>query len=275
MNFEVKIWGCRGSIPVSSPEHLRFGGSTACVEVCINGEVIIIDAGSGIRELGTALVARGINRAHLLISHGHYDHIMGLPFFYPVYNPNMQLDLWSGHTNGMPSTREIISGFMREPYLPVTLDIMRAKMKFHDVTAGEQLQLGNGITALSCHTNHPGGCLAWRVSDGKRAVVYLSDHEHGNAKIDKQLLKFAKGADLMIYDAMYTDEEYESSKRGFGHSTWSKGCNLAKRAGVSQLLLFHHAPERTDSQMEDIESRAHKVFAGACAARDGQIVKLS
>lgn len=274
MSFEIKIWGCRGSIPVSSPDHVRFGGSTACIEININGNIIIIDAGSGIRELGTDLLKRGTRVANLLLSHGHYDHIMGLPFFYPVYNAEMQLHMWSGHTNSNPCTHDIISDFMREPYLPVSLDIMHASMNFYDVKEGAEVDLGNGNKAVSCATNHPGGCFAWRVTDGKRVFVYWSDHEHGDDEIDARLTRFAKDADVLIYDAMYTDEEYPSMKKGFGHSTWRKGCEFAQKAGVQQLLLFHHAPERTDSQLEAIEARAHKVFSGASAARDGQIIKL-
>ena len=274
MSFEIKIWGCRGSIPVSSPDHLRFGGSTACVEININDDVIIIDAGSGIRELGTDLLKRGTRVANLLLSHGHYDHIMGLPFFYPVYKADMQLHLFSGHTNNNPCTHDIISDFMREPYLPVSLDIMQANMNFYDVKEGAEVDLGTGNTAVSCATNHPGGCCAWRVTDGTHSFVYWSDHEHGDDEVDARLTQFAAGADVLIYDAMYTDDEYPSMKKGFGHSTWRKGCEFAQKAGVKQLLLFHHAPERTDSQLEAIEAMAHKVFAGASAARDGQIIKL-
>ena len=259
---------------MSSPDHLRFGGSTACVEININGNIIIIDAGSGIRELGTDLIKRGTRVANLLLSHGHYDHIMGLPFFHPVYKDDMQLHLFSGHTNSNPCTHDIISDFMREPYLPVSLDIMHASMNFYDVKEGAEIDLGNGNTAVSCATNHPGGCFAWRVTDGNHSFVYWSDHEHGNDAIDARLTKFAEDADLMIYDAMYTDEEYPSRKKGFGHSTWRKGCEFAQKAGVKQLLLFHHAPERTDSQLEAIEAMAHQVFTGASAARDGQIIRL-
>jgi phosphoribosyl 1,2-cyclic phosphodiesterase len=273
MSFEIKIWGCRGSIPVSSPDHLKFGGATACIEININGNYVIIDAGSGVRDLGIQLLELGVQRAHLLISHGHYDHIMGLPFFYPVYKDEMCLDLWSGHTNGSPCTRDIIAGFMQEPYLPVTLDFMHANMNFHDVKQGETLDLGNGISAVSCPTTHPGGCLAWRVNSGKHSFVFWSDHEHGNDEADARLVEFAKDADLMVYDAMYTDEEYPN-KIGFGHSTWRKGCEFAKAANVRQLLLFHHSPERTDEQIEAIEAQAHQLFSGASAARDGQIIRL-
>lgn len=273
MSFEIKIWGCRGSIPVATPENIRFGGSTACVELSINGQTVIIDAGSGIRELGTQILARGTNQAQLLLSHGHYDHLMGLPFFSPVYDRGMKLDIWSGHTGGKPCTRDIIAGFMKEPYLPVTIDIMCANMSFNDIKAGAVLDLGHGITATSAPTNHPGGCLAWRVDCDGQSFVYLSDHEHGKADVDKALVKFAEGADLMVYDAMYTDAEYENRK-GFGHSTWREACKVAKSAGVKELLLFHHAPERTDQALETIEAKAHQLFPGASAARDGHIIRL-
>lgn len=273
MAFEIKIWGCRGSIPVATPENIRFGGSTACVELSINGQTVIIDAGSGIRELGTQILARGTTQAHLLLSHGHYDHLMGLPFFSPVYDRGMKLDIWSGHTGGNPSTRDIIAGFMKEPYLPVTIDIMCANMSFHDIKAGAVLDLGHGISAVSAPTNHPGGCLAWRVDCDGRSFVYLSDHEHGKVGIDKALVSFSQGADLMVYDAMYTDAEYENRK-GFGHSTWREACKVAKQASVKELLLFHHAPERTDRALETIEAQAHQLFPGASAARDGHIIRL-
>ena len=274
MSFQVKIWGARGSIPVASPDHMKFGGSTACVELDINGHKVIIDAGSGIRELGMEIMEKGIACAHLLISHGHYDHVMGLPFFYPVYKTDMQLDIWSGHTNGNPCTRNIIAGFMQEPYLPVNLDLMHANMVFHDIKEAEQIDLGNGISATTCSTNHPGGCLAWRVTDGSKSVVYWSDHEHGDKSIDDKLTAFSKDADILLYDAMYTDKEYPS-KVGFGHSTWRKACEFAASAKAKQLLLFHHSPERTDRQMEAIEADAAKIFPGTRAAHEGQIIKLS
>ena len=273
MSFQVKIWGCRGSIPVATPQNIRFGGSTACIELDINGQTVIIDAGSGIRELGAEITRRGTASAHLLLSHGHYDHVMGLPFFSPVYDRGMKLDVWSGHTDGKPSTREIIAGFMQEPYLPVTIDLMCASLSYHDIKAGSTLDLGNGVTATSCRTNHPGGCLAWRVDNDGCSFVYLSDHEHGNSVVDKALVAFSEGADLMLYDAMYTDREYENRK-GFGHSTWREACKVAQSAGVRELLLFHHAPERTDAELEAIEAQAHSLFSGASAARDGHIVKL-
>jgi phosphoribosyl 1,2-cyclic phosphodiesterase len=274
MPFQVKIWGCRGSIPVATPENIRYGGSTACVELQIGEQTIIIDAGSGIRELGSEIARRGTAHAHLLLSHGHYDHLMGLPFFSPVYDRGMKLDIWSGHTGGAPCTRDIIAGFMKEPYLPVTIDLMCANMRYHDIEAGSTLDLGHGISARSCPTNHPGGCLAWRVDCDGKSFVYLSDHEHGKSDVDEALVAFSEGADLMVYDAMYTDQEYPLRK-GFGHSTWREACKTAKAANVRELLLFHHAPERSDAELEAIEAKAHALFPGAGAARDGHIIKLA
>jgi phosphoribosyl 1,2-cyclic phosphodiesterase len=273
MGFEIKIWGCRGSIPTSSPDQIRFGGATACIEVTAAGQTVIIDAGSGIRELGDRLLSEGTRHAHLLLSHGHYDHIIGLPFFTPVYKSGMALDIWSGNRTSGITTRELISGLLREPYLPITMDFMQAAITFHDVEDGARIELGDELSASCCATNHPGGCLAWRITDGTHSIAYLSDHEHGNEAVDTRLIEFATGADVMIYDAMYTDEEYPS-KTGFGHSTWSKACEFAERAKVDDLVLFHHAPERSDNEVEAIEALAHKRFSRATAARDGQIITL-
>ncbi len=274
MSFTAKIWGCRGSIPVATSQTMRFGGSTACVELQINDQTIIIDAGSGIRELGSEIANRSTAHAHLLLSHGHYDHVMGLPFFAPVYDRTMKLEIWSGHTCGKPTTRALIAGFMQEPYLPVTIDLMCANMSYNDVDRRCTLDLGNGITARSCPTNHPGGCLAWRVDHDGASFVYLSDHEHGVKEIDEELVKFAEGADLMLYDAMYTDKDYPSH-RGFGHSTWREACKTAQAAGVRQLLLFHHAPDRTDAELDAIEAKAHALLPGASAARERQIIDIT
>ena len=223
MSFEIKIWGCRGSIPVASPDHISFGGSTACVEININGHTVIIDAGSGIRELGTELMKRG-TAWPLLLSHGHYDHLMGLPFFYPVYKTDMQLHLVRPHQRQPVHARH---SQLHAGALPAGHARHHVRQhEFHDIREGDEIDLGNGITAVSCATNHPGGCLAWRVTDGK-AFVYRSDHEHGD-KVDASLTAFSKDADVMVYDAMYTDGEYPS-KKGFGHSTWRKACEFAQQ----------------------------------------------
>ncbi|HXU71161.1 MAG TPA: MBL fold metallo-hydrolase [Polyangia bacterium] len=276
--MRVRFWGVRGSIAAAGPETAQVGGNTSCVEVRVDaadghGEtLLILDAGTGLRRLGESL--RAPVDAHLFLSHLHWDHIQGFPFFGPAYAPGNKLTLHApercapdGHV------RAALDAQMRAPHFPVGLDAMRASLSFRAVAAGAQLAIGPA-TVQAAAAKHPNGCLAYRVSAGGRSVVYATDTEHdGSGGIDRDLLELARGADVLVYDAQYTAEEY-AGKRGWGHSTAEEGARLAEAAGVGQLVLYHHDPTHDDWQIARIEAATRARFPNTVAAREGLVLTL-
>ncbi|HEX8046746.1 MBL fold metallo-hydrolase [Rhizobium sp.] len=272
-SFELRFWGARGSIPVSGPEFERYGGNTSCIELRHDGRRIIFDAGTGAREAAAALAKDGVREVDIFFTHSHYDHMIGLPFFKPIYDPGVSVDLWSGHLAGKTTTRQLIGQFMRPPWFPVEPDICRATMGFRDFAAGDTLKPHPGIVIHTAKLNHPGGCVGYRIEWGGRIIALVYDTEHVNGHMDEAALSLMAGADLAIYDTTYTEEEM-SKYQGFGHSTWQEGVRLAKEAGAKRLALFHHAQWRTDKDLDDMQRDARESFPGAFAAFDRQILEL-
>lgn len=269
--FRVRFWGVRGSLPVSGPQFIRYGGNTACVEVQCGRHTLFFDAGSGIRPAGEALMAAAINDFDVFFTHCHYDHIVGLPFFFPFYDPKTRVRLWSGHLAGRMTTWEMLSEFMRPPWFPVRLEICKANLDCKDFVSGDILRPREGIAIRTASLNHPGGCIGYRVEWGGRAIAVITDTEHEPGKLDPAILGLIEGAELVVYDCTYVEEEMQRY-RGYGHSTWQQGVKLCKAAGAKRLALFHHDPARTDAQIEAIEQEAAQAFSGAFAARDGQVL---
>ncbi len=272
--FRVRIWGARGSVPVSGNEFRRYGGNTPCVEMRCGGQILLFDAGSGIRPAGVSVLKSGVSQVHLFFTHFHYDHVLGLPFFAPLYDPSIQLEMWSGHLAGIMSTRQMLHDLMRAPWFPIEVSICRASLMARDFKSGDVLRPGPGITIRTANMNHPGGCIGYRVEFGGRAVAFICDTEHVDGVPDANVLSLIENADLVIYDAAYTDEEMVN-RRGFGHSTWQEGVRLCKMAGAKRLALFHHDPFRTDTELAQIEAKAKATFSGAFAARDGQTLTIA
>jgi phosphoribosyl 1,2-cyclic phosphodiesterase len=276
--MRVRFWGVRGSIAAAGPETAQVGGNTSCVEVRVgDGEdetLLIFDAGTGLRRLGESL--RGPLEAHLFLSHLHWDHIQGFPFFGPAYAPGNRIRLYAPERcapNG--DVRAALDAQMRAPHFPVGLDAMRAELAFGAVAAGAEVKLGAAVTVQAAAAKHPNGCLAYRVTAGGRSVVYATDTEHdASGRLDRQLLELARGADVLIYDAQYTADEY-AGKRGWGHSTAEEGARLAEAAGVSQLVLYHHDPTHDDWQIARIEAATRARFPHTVAAREGLVLSLA
>ncbi|MGI5864955.1 MAG: MBL fold metallo-hydrolase, partial [Myxococcales bacterium] len=204
-------------------------------------------------------------------SHYHWDHIQGLPFFGPAYDPRFSFDIY-GATRGGRGVRELLAGQMTPPYFPVPLETCRAVLTFRSVADGDVLSIGAAkVTVRELH--HPNGALGYRIDCAGRSLVYATDNEHGS-KTDETLVELAEGADVLIYDAMYTPAEYEgdgkTSKVGWGHSTWEAGVSIARRAGVRTLVLFHHDPGRTDQGLEEILGQARRQHPGTLIAREGE-----
>ncbi len=235
---------------------------------------LIFDAGTGIRPAGLSMLQSGVRDMHLFFTHFHYDHVLGLPFFSPLYDPSIRLEIWSGHMAGVMTTKHMLHDLMRAPWFPIEISICRADVVSRNFKPGDVLRPWPEITLRTGSLNHPGGCIGYRVEYGGRAVALISDTEHVDGTPDANVLALIEKADLVIYDAAYTDEEMET-RRGFGHSTWQEGIRLCKAAGAKKLALFHHDPFRTDTELAYIEAQARQAFPGAFAARDGQSLNFA
>ena len=294
--LQIKFWGVRGSCASAGHQTAEVGGNTSCVEVRAGHTRVVLDAGTGLRALGATLAAPV--EVHLLLSHFHWDHIQGFPFFTPAYIPGNRIDIYGPERAAGRDVRAALDAQMRAPHFPIGLEAMRAELGFHPVPAGGQLRLGIGTTidpgirlgtaspeaprlaplgspidVTAAAANHPGGCLAYRLESGGRSVVYATDTEHG-ADVDCGLVELARGCDLLIYDAQYTAAEYPA-KRGWGHSTPEEGVRLAHAAGVGQLVLFHHDPGHDDAAIARMEQSARALFPRTTAAREGLEIVLA
>ncbi len=267
--MEIRFWGVRGSIASPGPETASVGGNTSCVEVRCGAQRIVLDAGTGLRNLGNALVRTGEPQSlALLLSHFHWDHIQGLPFFVPAYMPQTKLTI-IGSSDGRHSLRDKLSRQMTEPHFPVQLDDLSAQLTYREARPAQGFELGD-VRVKVARLNHPGGVFAYRLEHEGSSLVYATDTEH-YACVDPALRALAEGADLLIYDAQYTPEEYQG-KVGWGHSTYVAGADVAKSAGVKQLVLFHHDPQRTDEGVVAIEQAACALFSNSIAAREGLVI---
>ncbi len=271
--FSVRFWGVRGSIPAPGAATARYGGNTSCVEMRCGPHMLIFDAGSGIRELGVAMESGGQVEADLFLSHTHYDHLVGLPFFGPVFNPRNSFRVWAGHLKPERTIESVLRGFMTDPLFPVPLDIFNAHIDFHDFIAGDTLQPRPTITVRTTSLNHPNRATGYRVEYGGKAACYVTDTEHVIGAPDRNILGLIEGADLMIYDSSYTDAEFPNFI-GWGHSTWEEGVRLAQAAHVKRVGLFHHEPSRDDDVLDTIGEAAERMFSGAFVAREGETLTL-
>ena len=274
--MKVKFYGTRGSIPVPEPQCMEFGGNTTCVRLGLaSGHVIIFDAGTGIRQLGKDLIASDHEQSipiPIILSHTHWDHVQGFPFFAPAYDPNREFMI---AICGIDRTGEGLEARfeaqMKSEFFPVPLRQMGARFEFWQPEITEHTgALGNHGRTL--RHNHPGGAYTYRITEDDRAVVYCTDIEHGN-EIDENVVEIAKGADLLIHDAQYTPEELPD-KRGWGHSSWEQAIEVAVRAGVKKLALTHHDPEHDDRFLMEMEKECQREFSDCFVAREGQEVGL-
>ena len=271
--LQMRFWGVRGSTPAPGKDKLVYGGNTPCVEIRdASGQILIFDGGSGIRELGQQLAtefAGGNFSAHLFLTHFHWDHIQGIPYFKPLFAPTTTLGVHSWTSGEV--TRRILEDQMRAPYFPVNLADVSARMRFEQMKS-DRVKLGE-VSVESFPLNHPQGAYGYRIEAGGKSIVYATDLEHGDPQLDRVLRDYASGADVLIYDAQYNDEEY-ATHRGWGHSTWREATQVARDAGVGRLFLIHFDPTHTDLDVAESERRAKAEFGGASAAREGLVITL-
>ncbi|MEM7300957.1 MAG: MBL fold metallo-hydrolase [Pseudomonadota bacterium] len=268
----VRFWGTRGAVASSEPECTHFGGNTSCVEMLCDDHVLIFDAGTGIRRLGESLLKRGISKYHLFFTHCHYDHISGFPFFKPLYMPTTDIDIWSGHLKPPKCTRSMIADFMVQPFFPIGPEVLQAKVAYMDFRPGDTIDSLKNVTIKTTLLNHDQGAVAYRVEFNGKAVCYVTDTTHVIGAPDQNIVNLIRGSDLVIYDATYTDDEFDTYK-DYGHSTWQEGIRLCQAAEVDTMALFHHCPGRSDEQLKEIERQAQALLPKAFAAyEDGEVV---
>ena len=269
--MKIVFYGTRGSFPVTDSEFSQFGGNTSCVLLTFeNGRIAILDAGTGIRNLGKDFPPRAVEQydnIFIALSHTHLDHIQGFPFFEPAYDPRRHFTIAicgkGGHSDDIES---IFKTHMQRYFFPVPLDKMGATFTFWQPDASCYTS-PFGVKIIASAYDHPGGAYGYRITEGGKSLVYCTDVEHGE-EIDAKVVSLARNADLLIHDAQYSPEELKE-KKGWGHSSWEQAVEVAERAGVKRLALFHHDPEHNDAFIMNMEKKCQKRFSGAFFAREG------
>lgn len=295
----LRFWGVRGSVPVPGPSTVRYGGNTSCIELRVNGEILILDCGTGIRSLGDELVREFPEqplRLSLLISHSHWDHVQGFPFFQPAYEARNQIRVY-GFEGAREGLSGIFSGQMESPYFPIGLGQLPSHIVFEEL---RQMEFAIGrVRVRAAFVNHPGICAGYRIEAGDTPVVYIPDHEPFLRKLvagrgaeetsdeaaefarreDERIVEFIRGAGVLILDAQYDEEEYRAHL-GWGHTCVDDAVELAMRAGVRRLFLFHHDPAHTDEKLDDMLHHARALVASRGSqlqvdlAREGLMAEL-
>jgi phosphoribosyl 1,2-cyclic phosphodiesterase len=281
MAMRAKIWGCRGSLPAPGAETVKYGGNTSCVEVMLDdGSALVLDAGTGIRALGLDLVKRGTRRIHLFLTHLHLDHLEGLRFFPPLWDPRVSIEIW-GPMSPVLHLRDRILRSFSPPLFPLDFRDVPARVTFHDLP-GEPWR-ADRLTLFSDLVLHPGPTLAFRLESGGSSLAYVPDHEPALAGIEGKPVEWisagaiASGADLVLHDAQYLEEEY-GTRIGWGHSSVADAVAFYRAVGAGRLILFHHEPEHSDAQLELLEDRARDLVGSDGPppelAREGMVIEL-
>jgi len=269
----VRFWGVRGSLPVPGPSTSVYGGNTSCVEIRCGDRLVILDAGSGAMPLGRSLAPKSGDHFDLLLTHCHHDHVQGLMFFAPLLTKGCTTRIHCGHLQG-ESAEEALTRMFSPPLFPVTFRQLPGTVEFNGFHAGDDVTLQGGLQVGTYPLRHPSGSTAYRVDHAGRSVCYVTDIEHDEGPPPAGLVEFCRGADLVIYDTMFTPDEF-SRCRGWGHSTTSAGVELCRAAGVGRLAAFHHHPKYDDETIARLEAELTKELPDSFYAREGQTVLLS
>ena len=273
--MRVRFWGVRGSMPVPGPATVRYGGNTSCIDLYTSDQqVIILDAGTGIRRLGTILQEEHPNRlvGTMLISHTHWDHIQGFPFFVPAFVRNNRFVVVGQKRIGQ-QLENVLRGQVVEPYLPFGFNELKADLVIKEIADGEYMIVGDDTIVLAHSLDHPGGCLGFRIENKNIVVAYCTDTGHADQDINTNVLKLAENADLLIHDAQFSLQQRERLPE-WGHSSWLEAAQVAVEANVKTLVLFHHDPESSDEHLETVLSKARQVFPRTILAYEGLELNL-
>lgn len=278
----LKIWGCRGSVPAPGTDTVTYGGNTSCVEVILGGEAaLVLDAGTGIRALGHDLARRRTRRVHLFLTHLHLDHLEGLRFFAPLWDENVTVEIW-GPRSPVLSLRDRIMRAFSPPLFPLDFRDVPARVTFHNLPDGAWHAYG--VTLFADLVLHPGPTVGFRIETGRSTVAYLPDHEPALTGIEGRSLDWisagalAGGADVVLHDAQYLQEEYDT-RIGWGHSSVDQAVAFCGAVDARQLVLFHHDPDRSDRRLELLEERARELGPPdrppPILAREGMVIDLA
>jgi phosphoribosyl 1,2-cyclic phosphodiesterase len=268
-SISLQFWGVRGSVACPGASTLRYGGNTPCVEIRCGSHTLIFDAGTGIRPLGNALTqAATTTDFDIFLSHGHIDHVIGLPFFAPLFVEDQTVRVWAGSLQPAGGVEKAVRKLMSFPFFPLQVDAVHAELEFHDFRPGDAINPRPGVTLRTASLNHPGGAIGYRIEYGGQALAYVTDIELGDGPLDPALLALTKDAAVVILDTTYTEAELRS-RAGWGHSSWQQGIRLANAAGAGRLCLFHHDPEHDDAFMDQIGGAAEKARPGTIVASEG------
>jgi ribonuclease BN (tRNA processing enzyme) len=271
--WQVDFWGVRGSTQQCGPQYVNIGGHTSCVSVLVNKNLYIFDAGSGLLNCGQWLLSQTRpEKIYIFLSHAHLDHITGLPFFAPLWSKDSELHIFAASLVPYGGLRNTLSRVFSPPYFPVPWSQIPSKIHLIDLDILQSLHLSDSIIVEAIELNHPGGASGYRMRNKNLSIAYISD----SAPLAKpeRLIKFVKDADLLIYDATFTDKEMKE-KPEWGHSTWREGTILATQAKVKKLALFHHNPLHTDTMMQKIEGEAQAKFSDTFVAKQGMTLLLA
>ncbi len=268
--MKVRLWGVRGTTPTPEEGNGRYGGNTSCVEVRLdNDTLIILDCGSGLRALGKSLMREFTDRAvqaHIFLTHFHWDHIQGIPFFLPLYRKGNTFLFHSPLRRGS-KLQQTIEGVMGNPYFPVGMSAMGAKRHFLDLEKGP-VNI-NGAVIRSAPLHHPQGSAGYRIEADGRVFVLATDTEPSSPLHDRAVRDLAQDADLLLYDSQYTPDQLEWEKKGWGHSSWQEGVRIAQERGVKRLVLFHHDPDSDDAFVDSLVAQAREEFPNTMGAAEG------
>ena len=279
--MRVTIWGSRGSVPTPGPETVEYGGNTSCVEVTLeDGTALVFDAGTGIRALGAQLAERGTRQVHLLLTHLHLDHLEGLRFFAPLWDPAVKVDVW-GPPSTVLSLETRIARAFSPPLFPIDLRSVPAEVEFFDIP--RQPWVIGGATLTAHFLVHPGPTVGYRVDAAEASLAYVPDHEPALTGIDGRSTDWISGAsiaadaDLLLHDAQYSEEEY-GDRVGWGHSSVSDAVAFSQAVGARRLVLFHHEPLHGDDSLSGLEERARSLAGSeesqVTLAREGMVLEL-
>jgi phosphoribosyl 1,2-cyclic phosphodiesterase len=280
--MEARVWGCRGSVAAPGPETVKYGGNTSCVAVRLaSGQILVLDAGTGIRPLGVALQTATCPELHILLSHLHLDHLQGLGFFRPLFDPELEINIW-GPPSPVQPLAERIAMYLSPPLFPVHLDEVPSRLIFHDAP-NDAVRIG-AATVRSCLVQHQGPTVGYRIEENGHSLVYLPDHEPSLGTDLRSVppewmsgYDIARDADVLFHDAQYRDHEY-GAHVGWGHSGIADAMEFAEKAGVRNLVLFHHDPYHDDHELEKVLEEARACWPTApdrvCLANEGMTISL-
>lgn len=270
-DLTVTFWGPRGTLSCSGPAYQEFGGHTVCVSALWGDHLVIFDTGSGLYNLGQWVFAQDrILKISIFVSHYHMDHIVGYPFFGPAWNKNYSIDVYGGNLENLGGVEHFFTKTICHPIFPISLKIMAADMRYHDIAAGQTISLSDELSVVPLALNHPGGSLGYKLISPKGSVCYITDHEHKIGEVNQPLIDFTHKSKLTIYDSTYDDDTF-APKLGWGHSTWQEALRLQKAAQIEQMAIFHHDPSATDTHLNALSEKISK-DTQAFVAKQGQVL---